>query len=39
LLYKGWHAAANLRDLDHDGLACYYASSWFKTCCIILDVL
>jgi hypothetical protein len=40
LLHDGWCAAADLCDLDddNDGLTCYYASFWYKTC-NILDLL
>jgi len=42
LLYDGRHTAVDLHDLDNNddnGLVCYYAFSWFETCCISFDLL
>ncbi|KAL9336727.1 hypothetical protein Peur_071215 [Populus x canadensis] len=42
LLHNGRHDVADPHDLDDDDddeLARYYISSWFKTCCTVLDML
>ena len=41
MLHDDQCVAADLCDLDdnNDKFACYYASSWFQTCRITLDLL
>jgi hypothetical protein len=39
LLHDGWCVAADLRDLDDDRFARYYAFSWFETYRTTLNLL